>query len=193
MKISNVDVYGLEGSIRAAKLPMCIDIERLTDELTEGIQGLAEAPVGSGHDNWLNGVIVQFDLTASLKFWPEFQRYHFADFVSSQSTIHKITKFKIAEQCNKYVTSIAIGNLRKLVEVYNSNPTPENYLYVLYNIPTGFELTARITTNYRQLKTIYGQRKKHILPEWRAFCEWIETLPNSELIVGRQKHGEERS
>jgi hypothetical protein len=83
MKISNVNVYGLEGAIRAAKFPMSINIGELTDELTEGIQRLAEAPIGSGHDNWLNGVIVQFDLTASLKFWPQFQRYHFADFVSS--------------------------------------------------------------------------------------------------------------
>jgi len=193
MKISNVDVQGLKGAIRAAKFPMGVDIGKLTDELTEGIQGLAEAPVGSGHDNWLNGVIVQFDLTASLKFWPQLQRYHFIDFVSSQSTMHRITKFNIPEQCNKYVTSIAIGNLRKLVEVYNNNPTPENYLYVLYNIPTGFELTARMTTNYRQLKTIYQQRKNHRLPEWRVFCEWIESLPHSELIIGRKNDGEEKA
>ena len=60
----------------------------------------------------------------------------------------------------------------------------ESYLIVLYNIPTGFELTARMTTNYRQLKTIYFQRKSHKLPEWREFCHWIETLPMfKELIL----------
>ena len=40
-----------------------------------------------------------------------------------------------------------------------------------------------MTTNYRQLKTIYRQRKNHALPEWKAFCKWIETLPWSELII----------
>ena len=43
---------------------------------------------------------------------------------------------------------------------------------------------ARLTTNYRSLKTIYSQRKNHRLPEWREFCEWIETLPYSEFITG---------
>ena len=51
-------------------------------------------------------------------------------------------------------------------------------------MPSGLELTARMTTNYRQLKTIYAQRKNHRLPEWRRFCEWIEDLPMSELIIG---------
>lgn len=42
-----------------------------------------------------------------------------------------------------------------------------------------------MSTNYRQLKTIYHQRKKHRLPEWRSFCEWIETLPMfKELCLG---------
>lgn len=58
------------------------------------------------------------------------------------------------------------------------------YLEILYSNPAGFELTARLTTNYRQLKTIYSQRKNHRLPEWREFCQWILTLPYSkELII----------
>ena len=54
----------------------------------------------------------------------------------------------------------------------------------LYSNPCGFILTARITTNYLQLKTIYAQRKNHTLPEWRLFCKWIEQLPYSNLITG---------
>jgi len=49
------------------------------------------------------------------------------------------------------------------------------------------ELTARMTTNYRQLKTIYAQRRNHLLPDWQMFCDWIETLPYSELITGKKK------
>lgn len=163
---------------------MSVAVDELTDTLTEGIKHIAQAPIGSGHDNWLNGVIVQFDLRASLKFWPQMQRYHFVDFVSSQSTMHRATKFDPQRQCNEYVTVTALDNLSMLVAEYNLHPTEENYLRVLYNIPSGFEITARLTTNFRQLKTIYAQRCNHRLPEWREFCSWIETLPNAELITG---------
>ena len=61
----------------------------------------------------------------------------------------------------------------------------ERYLQILYSNPCGFRITARMTTNYRQLKTIYLQRRTHRLPEWRAFCGWIETLPCSEFITGK--------
>ena len=69
------------------------------------------------------------------------------------------------------------------MDCYNSDPTAENYLRVLYNIPVGFRLTARMTTNYRQLKTIYQQRRTHRLPEWRTFCEWIELLPYAKELI----------
>ena len=68
-----------------------------------------------------------------------------------------------------------------------SSVAAEKYLEILYSNPAGFKLTARMTTNYRQLKTIYAQRRTHRLPEWRAFCEWIETLPNSDFITKTQK------
>lgn len=183
MKIDNVRVMGFGDAIRAAKFPMAVDVDAVNYELTKGIQSLAEAPIGSGHDNWLNGVIVQFDLTASLKFWPQLQRYHFIDFVSSQSTMHRIAQFNIDESCNSYVEPEIINILKRLVDKYNQNPSDDGYLKILYNIPSGFEITARMTTNYRQLKTIYNQRKAHRLPEWREFCKWIEKLPNSELIT----------
>ena len=61
----------------------------------------------------------------------------------------------------------------------------KKYLEILYSNPCGFKLTAGMTTNYRQLKTIYHQRKTHRLPEWREFCVWIETLPMfKELCLG---------
>ena len=101
--VSNAVVYGLEESIRGAKFPMSTDVNSLNCELTNGIKSLAQSPIGSAHDNWLNGVIVQFDLTFSNKAWVELERYHFIDFVSSQSTMHRITKFDLDKAYNKYV------------------------------------------------------------------------------------------
>lgn len=80
--------------------------------------------------------------------------------------------------------------MKEKVKEYNSmEDSPEKvkkYLEILYTNPAGFELTARLTTNYRCLKNIYMQRKNHRLPEWREFCSWIESLPYAkELILSR--------
>lgn len=201
-------VYGLRESIRGAKFPKAVDIDKLNSDLTKGIQALAQSHQGEGHDQWLTGCIVQFDLTFSNKAWVEAERYHFFDFVSSQSTMHKIAQFDIKEQCNRNVDPRIISILKEKVDAYNylvKLPAPDSleitmqrdklikdaYLDVLYNIPSGFQLTARMTTNYRQLKTIYKQRKSHRLPEWRDFCQWVETLPYANLITGDDNHGQE--
>ena len=187
MKIDKVKVYGLDEAIRASKYPKSVDTDKVSSDITDTVKALGRAQRGSGHDNFLNGIIVQFDLTCSIKMWTEAERYHFFDFVSSQSTMHCITRFDALKQCNSYVRPETIVLLNKLIENYKNYPTDEAYLSVLYNVPVGFELTARMTTNYRQLKTIYHQRKDHRLPEWREFCKWIEGLPRfKEICLGRE-------
>lgn len=184
--VSNWKVYGLEDSIKRSKYPKAVDISKCTAEVTKGVEALANCDTGTGHDQFLTGIVVQFDLTFSIKAWTEAERYHFLDFVSSQSTMHKIAQFDIEKQCISYVHPDIIKVVNELVCQYNSNQTPENYLTLLYNVPVGFRLTAGMTTNYRQLKTIYQQRKNHRLPEWKQFCAWIETLPMSEFITGKR-------
>jgi len=195
--VRNIRVYGMEDSIRRAKYPMSTNPDSLTGDLTPGIEKLAKAPRGCGHDQWLTGVIVQFDLTFSVKAWTEMERYHFMDFVSSQSTMHRITRFDLDAQYCPYVDPEIVQIMKDKVAAYNQNVdmlTPEEaaewYLEILYSNPTGFLLTAGMTTNYRQLKTIYAQRKDHRLPEWREFCRFIETLPRSELITKIEKEGD---
>ncbi len=187
MVVTNSKVYGIENAFRVSKFPMSVDTESVTGAITPRINSLATCGKGEGHDNFLNGIIVQFDLTFTIKAWTEAERYHFLDFISSQSTMHRISKMDINKQCNEYVTANTINELNRLKDIYLENQTPENYLVLLYNVPVGFQLTAGMTTNYRQLKTIYAQRKSHRLPEWREFCEWVETLPYSYLITGKQE------
>lgn len=182
--IENLKIYGLEESIRASKYPMAVDIENTDGKMTETVLKLAKSERGSGHDQFLTGIIAQFDLTFSIKAWTEAERYHFLDFVSSQSTMHRITRFDPIRQCNEYVDGRVIAILREKIEAYNASHSTEDYLYVLYNVPTGFRLTARMTTNYRQLKTIYAQRWTHRLPEWREFCAELWEFPmGKEFIV----------
>lgn len=188
--VSNVRVYGLDEAIRAAKYPKAVELDGLTAELTNGIKACSTCPTGTGHDQFLTGIIVQFDLTFSQKAWVEAERYHWLDFVSSCSTMHKLQNMNPRMQCNRYVDPRAIDILNEKIAEYNrlvklkkmgisvfDDMIREARLEMLYNIPSGFELTAAMTTNYRQLKTIYQQRRNHALPDWQMFCDWIETLP----------------
>ena len=184
-RITNPKVYGLDESIIRAKYPMSVDISTLNSDVTKGILALAGCEKGTGHDNWLNGVIVQFDLTYTVKAWTEAERYHFLDFVSSQSTMHRIAQFDLDKQYDEHTDPRIIAIVKELADKYNETKDPEDYLKLLMSNPCGFQLTAGMTTNYRQLKTIYAQRRTHRLPEWREFCAWIETLPYAkEFITG---------
>jgi hypothetical protein len=182
--IADVKVFGLDDSIKASKYPMAVDTDKCTSEITNRTTSLGSCHSGEGHDNFLKGIVVQFDLTMTPKMSVELERYHFIDFVSSQSTMHRITKFNLDEAYIKYVDPRVIEIMKEKVAEYNAiedkttDEAKEKYLEILYTNPCGMFLTARMTTNYQQLKTIYQQRKAHRLPEWREFCDWCETLPH---------------
>lgn len=203
--VSNVNVYGFEEAVKGAKYSYAIDTNAVTSEVTKTTLSLANSKAGSGHDQFMTGIIVQFDLTFSNKVWVEAERYKFLNFISSQSTMHRITKFDLDQAYLPYVDNRIVEIMKEKVKAYNElqaqmtsfknegkdvsemmNTLNEMYLEILYSNPAGFRLTAKMTTNYRALKTIYNQRKDHRLPEWRAFCEWVKTLPHSEFITGTQ-------
>ena len=179
----NTHVYGLDESIKYAKYPMSVNPDSLTSELTSGICALAQSGKGEGHDTWLQGIGVQFELTFTVKAWTEAERYHHFEFISSQSTMHRISKFNLDTAYIEYTDPRIIEIVRGLVDRYNETNDPEDYLRLLYSNPCGMKLSAGMTTNYRQLKTIYAQRKNHRLPEWRDFCAWIETLPMADKLI----------
>lgn len=195
-QVSDAKVYGLADAVRRAKYAKAIDSKTMTSELTPGIRSLANAPAGSAHDHWLCGVNVQFDLTFTIKAWTEAERYNWFDIVTSQSTMHRITRFDLDKAYSPYVDHRIVAIMKEKVAAYNeairakgigepSQADPaELYLEILYSNPAGMYLTAGMTTNYLQLKTIYHQRKTHRLPEWQSFCRWIERLPESYLITG---------
>lgn len=193
--ITNVKIFGLEDSIKASKYPMAVDTEKCTTEITNTVKKLFSVPTGTGHDCATKGIIVQFDLTMTPKMSVELERYHFIDFIASQSTMHRITRFDLDNAYIDYVDKRCIEIMKEKVEKYNSLEKEEKsseegkklYLEILYSNPCGLFLTARMTTNYQQLKTIYQQRRNHRLPEWQAFCDWIETLPYfKELILNEE-------
>ena len=199
-KIENTQVYGLNTSIIASGNPMRTQIinrteEELIDKDTKRAIALGSTNAGEGHDQYLTGIIVQFDLYAPLYMWKEIQRYHFLDFISSQSTMHRLAKFNVKEQCVADTDEIILNRYQELLDYYNSHDDTnedrrmEDWRHLVASLPCGFVLGATMTTNYRQLKTIYNQRKNHKLWEWHDFCAWCETLPNFIELTGIKKKG----
>ena len=202
LEISNVKVYDLRESIIASGNAMRIESVPYSDEEFEKglkrMKRLVHSSLSTNvncHDNALTGIRVSFDIKYPQYWSLEFQRYHFADIVTSSSKMHRLCKMNIANACNKYVSDETIEQMEKLVDNYNYAVEKDAEEYVIYenfmkmisNCPMGLELFERVSTNYKQLQTIYYQRKDHKLKEdWGAFCKMIEELPYFEELIKGQ-------
>lgn len=51
-------------------------------------------------------------------------------------------------------------------------------------LPSSYNQRRTVMLNYEVLANIYKSRRNHKLDEWRELCDWIKTLPYSELITG---------
>ena len=198
--IVNTQVYGLNKSIIASGNPMrtlMVDNTlKYTDKDLKRAIALGTTRAGEGHDQLLTGCIVQFDMYAPSYMSKEIQRYHFLDFISSQSTMHILVKFKIKENCVEDTDRLILERYQELLDDYNDNKgmtisadeDKKKWRTLVASLPCGFVLGATMTTNYRQLKTIHSQRKNHKLKEWHEFCSWCESLPMfKELCISQDK------
>jgi uncharacterized Zn finger protein len=195
IKVDNARVYGLEESIVASGYPMQIEAFNmdeidLIDKDIKRVMHLGNAVPGSGHDCFLKGIIVQFDLQVPEYIWRQLDRYHFIDYISSQSKMHRITKINLDSVCNRYVYDEVKEILKSIIDKYeaetDTDKKKELFNEIIANTPSGLMLTARMTTNYLQLKSIINQRSNHKMQEWRYLCDWFKTLPMLEELVCKE-------
>lgn len=174
------------------------------------------------HDNFLTGIRVSFDIKYPQYLSPELQRYHFLDIVTSMSKMHRLSKISLGKCCNKYVSPSIIKIAQEYIDNYNyivSNKSVTTFTYctvdskgdpvfekvegrekalyaafmtMISNCPAGLELWMRVSTNYKQLQTIYYQRRHHRLKEdWGVIIDMIERLPYAKsLILGEEENTE---
>ena len=191
IKVDNVRIYGIEESIIASGYPMQTETFNmneinLKDKDLKRAMHLGNAVAGSGHDCFAKGITVQFDLQVPEYIWRQLDRYHFIDYVSSQSKMHRILKIDIDKACNKYVLDSTKETLKNLIDTYNRETNDlgkkELFNHIIANTPSGLMLTARMTTNYLQLKSIVNQRSNHKMQEWRLLCDYFKTLPMFDMV-----------
>ena len=200
LQVQNVKVYDLEESVIACRNAMRtelpeyteVEFEQSLERAKKLVRSSSESKDVKCHDNFLTGIRVSFDLIYPNYISPELQRYHWIDIVTSSSKMHRIMKMDFRNCCNKYVTTETIEQMEHLVKCYNGIPDDhpdlkyEYFMLLISNCPLGIELFMRVSTNYKQLQTIYHQRKNHKLKEdYGALCDFIRSLPYAkEFITG---------
>lgn len=194
LQIENWNVYDLKESVIACRNAMRITPAQITDEEFNASMPraiiLANSPSGSGHQTFLSGIRVSFDIKYPNYISPELQRYHWIDIVSSSSKMHRLSSMDMDTCFNKYVTDESKEQMKRLVKKFNDTKSYDDFMVMLSNCPQGIELFMRVSTNYLQLRTLYRQRKTHKLKEdYGELCEFIEKLPYAnELIIGNNSN-----
>lgn len=155
-------------------------------------KALGQVPAGSGHNSMFKGVTFNMIIKFPLYWLKEYQRYHFTDIISSQSTMHKILEFDFSDMFTDEVDKRVLDVLEELRGQYNNETDKvkrkEIWRKIINTCPDGLHMVQGITMNYLQAVSIYEQRKNHKLAEWHTMCDFIEELPLfKELLLGKMK------
>lgn len=207
IKIENVAVFGWEAAIRGARNPMnswhMSDSTQLwTNEPWIGpndhrlLSLLAKA--GNDHGKFMRMINVTLDINAPLYWWKEADTYKVGTVANSCSTMHKIhaKEFTMDDFSHEHLMTGSMFQLHRVVDLLNE--AREEYLktkdkaywwQMIQLLPSSYNQRRTVQLNYAVLKTMYHARKHHKLDEWREFCQWIESLPYSELITEVERNG----
>ena len=78
-----------------------------------------------------------------------------------------------------------IGVLNTYRELYLKTKDKQYWWQMIQLLPSSYNQRRTVMLNYEVLANIYKSRRNHKLDEWHIFCDWIESLPYSELITGK--------
>lgn len=159
------------------------------------------AAAGSEHAKYRRMLPVWVTITAPRYWWTEYDTYKVGTVANSCSTMHKIAAKEFTtddfsgemlsdiEACDnesyRDELGIVISALNHAREAYLRTKDKSYWWQMIQLLPQSYNQRRTLMLNYEVLANIYRQRHDHRLNEWHTFCEWIETLPYAELIVGR--------
>lgn len=161
---------------------------------------------GPDHRKFMRMLPVCIRITAPLYWWKEFDTYKVGTVANSCSTMHRIAEkeFTWDDFSHDHLdvrtrrileeTIKALNDYRKMYVNYNPDDFEINgcpskkdiWWQMIQLLPSSYNQTRNVTLNYEVLANIYKARRNHKLDEWRDFCNWIETLPYSDLITGKE-------
>ena len=148
---------------------------------------------GTDHRKYLRMIAVYTDINAPLYWWKEYDTYKVGTVANSCSTMHKIhaKEFTMDDFSHEHMEAGAELCMRNTIRYMNScresfleTKGKQEWWQMIQLLPSSYNQKRTVMLNYEVLANIYPARQFHKLDEWRFFCDWIETLPNSELITG---------
>lgn len=167
---------------------------------------------GPVHAKYRRMITVYLDITAPLYWWKEFDTYKVGTVANSCSTMHMIHveeftmedfSFEHLMTCEDqdlsmnspvkviydYKSGIAdiIDALNNARSWYLATQDKRYWWQMIQLLPTSYNQKRTIMLNYEVLHNIYESRRHHKLDEWHVVCDWIESLPYSELITGNHE------
>lgn len=165
---------------------------------------------GTDHRKFMRMITVYVDITAPLYWWKEFDTYKVGTVANSCSTMHKIhaKEFTLDDFSCEHLFDTpesefndSMDVLKEVIDILNlyrdrfvKNPHRKEYWWQLIQLlPSSYNQRRTVMLNYEVLANIYKSRRNHKLDEWHVFCEWIENLPYSELIIGEKVESEPTS
>lgn len=166
---------------------------------------------GTDHRKFMRMITVYLDITAPLYWWKEFDTYKVGTVANSCSTMHKIhakefeesdfsvehlfdaesegIEFPIIygkEHSPIWSLHVTIRMLNFYREKYLKTKDKKYWWQMIQLLPSSYNQKRTVMLNYEVLANIYKSRRHHRLDEWHTFCDWIEELPYSELITGKE-------
>lgn len=162
---------------------------------------------GTDHRKFMRMIVVYLDITAPLYWWKEFDTYKVGTVANSCSTMHKIHAKEftfddfsheklINSACmeiqEQHIRISPIQALATTIECLNSyrdlylqTKDKKYWWQMIQLLPSSYNQRRTVMLNYEVLANMYKSRCNHKLDEWHTFCDWIERLPYSELIIGK--------
>ena len=163
---------------------------------------------GTDHRKFMRMIVVYLDITAPLYWWKEFDTYKVGTVANSCSTMHKIAdkEFTFDDFSHEKLINSACMEIREqhirispiqalatTIECLNSyrdlylqTKDKKYWWQMIQLLPSSYNQRRTVMLNYEVLTNIYKSRRNHKLDEWHTFCDWIERLPYSELIIGKK-------
>lgn len=205
IKIENTEVYGWEAAIRGMRNPMnswdksdttfeyaygTMHTFKIGDNDLDLMKRLAKG--GAVHAKYRRMVTVYVDITAPLYWWKEFDTYKVGTVANSCSTMHKIhaKEFTLDDFSHEHLSGFHKAILESLVSTMNvdrrefvETKDKTYWQQMIQLLPSSYNQKRTIMLNYEVLVGMYRDRKNHKLDEWHTFCDWIKSLPYSELIT----------
>lgn len=150
---------------------------------------------GTDHRKFMRMITVYLDITAPLYWWKEFDTYKVGTVANSCSTMHKIAakEFTLEDFSHEHLGYQSIRVLKDTIKVMNDfrekfikDHEKINWWQMIQLLPSSYNQKRTVMLNYEVLANMYKSLRNHKLDEWHTFCDWIESLPYSELITGKQ-------